>query len=297
MLIGAHVSIQGGLHQSPVRAARYGCECFQIFSRNQMQWISPSLGEEKIHLFQKAWVENGRMPVLIHDIYLVNLSSPNEAMRSKSCLAVMEELRRAEALGIRWVAIHPGSHLGAGEAAGLTCCAESLSWILKKTADCQAGILIETTAGQGHDLGYRLEHLAFLLSQVNNSERLAVCADTCHMFAAGYDLKSKQGAEALWREFDSLIGLTHLKAFHINDSIRERGSRVDRHTFIGEGQIGSAAFRRLLRDERFAQLPGIMEIPRKEQEFVQIIPQVKKLRGVPTASSMQPIGRVARIRK
>ncbi len=242
-------------------------------------------------------MDNGRLPVLIHDIYLVNLSSPDEARRSKSCLAVVEELHRAEALGIRWVAIHPGSHLGTGEAAGLSFCSDSLSRILKKTAGCQAGILIETTTGQGHDLGHRLEHLAFLLTRVNNPERLAVCADTCHMFAAGYDLKSKKGAEVLWREFDSLIGLAHLKAFHINDSIRERGSRVDRHTFIGEGQIGGAAFRRLLRDERFTKLPGIMEIPRSENEFVEIIPRIKKLRGAPASRRMQPIGGARRLSK
>jgi deoxyribonuclease-4 len=173
MLIGAHVSIQGGLHQSPVRAIRYGCECFQIFSRNQMQWKAPSLTEEKIRLFRDAWAENGRLSALIHDIYLVNLSSPNEAMRSKSCSTAAEELRRAGALGIQWIVIHPGSHLGAGEAAGLKFCADSLSKILKKTANCQAGILIETTAGQGNDLGHRLEHIDFLLNTVNRPENIS----------------------------------------------------------------------------------------------------------------------------
>jgi deoxyribonuclease-4 len=279
MLIGAHVSIQNGLHESPARAARYGCECFQIFSRNQQQWASRPLAENQIRRFRKTWRENGRLPVLIHDIYLVNLSTPDEALRAKSCRTVADELERAEALGIRWVNIHPGSHRGAGEKVGLTYCAHSLSWILKQTAGLQAGILVETTAGQGDGVGHRLEHIAFLLSEVRQPKRLAVCADTCHMFAAGYDLKSKRGAETVWREFDSLIGLRHLKAFHINDSIRERGSRIDRHTFIGEGQIGRAAFRRLLRDERFAELPGIMEIPKTDEEFVRTVAQLKELRG------------------
>jgi len=279
MLIGAHVSVQGGLHQGPVRAARYGCECFQIFSRNQRRWAAPPLSREQIHLFRKAWRDSGSLPVLIHDIYLVNLSSRDEAIRAKSCRAVVEELQRAESLGVCWVAIHPGSHRGAGEKAGLDACATSLSWILKETAGLHAGILIETTAGQGHDLGYRLEQIAFLLSEVNEPERLGVCADTCHMLAAGYDLKSKNGYEAVWREFDSLIGFSRLRAFHINDSIRKLGSRIDRHTFVGEGQIGTAAFRRLLRDERFATLPGIMEIPRSDEEFVQNVAKMKHLRG------------------
>ncbi|MFH1010563.1 MAG: deoxyribonuclease IV [bacterium] len=279
MLIGAHVSVQGGLHQGPLRAARFGCECFQIFSRNQRQWTAPPLSREQVHSFQKAWRDGGHLPVLIHDIYLVNLSSPDEAVRSKSCQALLEELHRAESLGVRWVAIHPGSHRGAGEKAGLAACANSLSWILNKTTGLHAGILIETTAGQGHDLGHGLEQIAFLLSEVNEGERLGVCTDTCHMFAAGYDLKSKNGYEAVWYEFDALIGLLRLKAFHVNDSIRQRGSRIDRHTFVGEGQIGTTAFRRLLRDERFAALPGIMEIPRSDEEFVRSVTQMKKLRG------------------
>ncbi len=280
MLIGAHVSIQGGLNESPARAARYGCECFQIFSRNQQQWASQALTKDQIRRFRKAWRDNGRLPVLIHDIYLVNLSTSDEALREKSCHTVADELERAEALGIRWVNIHPGSHRGAGEKVGLAHCAQSLSWVLKQTAGLRAGILIETTAGQGDSVGHRLEHIAFLLSEVKKPKRLAVCVDTCHMFAAGYDLKSRRGAETVWREFDSLIGLQSLKAFHINDSIRERGSRIDRHTFIGEGQIGIAAFRRVLRDERFAELPGIMEIPKTDEEFVRTVAQVKELRGM-----------------
>ncbi len=285
MLIGAHVSVQGGLHEGPPRAARYGCECFQIFSRNQRQWATRPLSQEQVRLFQKAWKDSSHLPVLIHDIYLVNLSSPDDAVRAKSCQAVLEELHRAESLGIRWVVIHPGSHRGAGEKAGLSACADSLSWILRRSERLSSGILIETTAGHGNDIGHRLEHIAYLLSEVRAGERLGVCADTCHMFAAGYDLKSKDGYEAVWREFDSLIELSRLKAFHINDSIRERSSRVDRHTFIGEGQIGKAAFRRLLRDERFTNLPGIMEIPRSDEEFLRIIAQIKKLRGARRAAS------------
>jgi deoxyribonuclease-4 len=285
VLIGAHVSVQGGLQEGPLRAAGYGCECFQIFSRNQRQWATRPLSREQIQQFRKAWAESGNLPALIHDIYLVNLSSPDDAVREKSCQAVLEELHRAETLGIRWVVIHPGSHRGAGEKAGLSACADSLSSILKKSAKLSAGILLETTAGQGNDIGHRLEHIAYLLGEVRAGERLAVCTDTCHMYAAGYDLKSKEGYEAVWRRFDSLIGLSRLKAFHINDSIRERGSRVDRHTFIGEGQIGKAAFRRLLRDERFTNLPGIMEIPRSDEEFLRIIAQVKKLRGGRKASN------------
>jgi deoxyribonuclease-4 len=285
VLIGAHVSVQGGLQEGPLRAAAYGCECFQIFSRNQRQWATRPLSREQIQRFRKAWRESGDLPALIHDIYLVNLSSPDEAVRAKSCQAVLEELHRAESLGVRWVVIHPGSHRGAGEKAGLAACAHSLSWTLRKSAKLNAGILIETTAGQGNDIGHRFEHITYLLDKVLASERLAVCVDTCHMFVAGSDLKSKDGYEAVWREFDSMIGLSRLRAFHINDSIRERGSRVDRHTFIGEGQIGKTAFRRLLRDERFTNLPGIMEIPRSDEEFLRIIAQVKKLRGARKTAS------------
>ncbi len=279
MLIGAHVSIQGGLHEGAVRAAASKCECFQIFSRNQRQWIAPPLTDEQIRSYRKAWTRNGRLPVLIHDSYLNNISTPDDNLRAKSCNALVEELKRAEALGVRWIVIHPGSHRGAGEKTGLAHCAKSLKWIFKQTSRLKSGILLETTAGQGNGIGHKLEHLAFLLENAGNKKRLAICADTCHLFAAGYDLKSKRGADAFWNEFDSLIGLARLKAFHINDSIGELGSHLDRHTFIGEGQIGKTAFRRLLRDERFLRLPGIMEIPRWDEELTRTVADIKKLRG------------------
>jgi deoxyribonuclease-4 len=196
----------------------------------------------------------------VHDAYLINLSSPDSVLRRRSVSALVEEIRRADTLGIRYVNTHPGSHRGTGERQGLGNCARSLREVLRRTARTNVSILLETTAGQGHDLGWRFSHLGDLIRALDGSNRLGVCLDTCHAFAAGYNFRTDESYAALWREFDHVIGIERLKAFHLNDSQYPLGSRRDRHEEIGKGQIGEEGFRRLMNDKRFRGLPAVTEL-------------------------------------
>jgi deoxyribonuclease-4 len=261
MLVGAHLSVAGGLSNAFSLAARFDCESLQIFTKSQLQWASQPLAADEVYAWLCAWQEREWLPCLVHDSYLINLASPDEALRRKSVDAFVDELERAALLGILWVNTHPGSHKGAGVAAGLEKCTLSIQECLERTEGLGVGILLETTAGQGNDLGSRFENLAHLLEQVNVSERMGVCFDTCHSFAAGYDLRSDESYEAVWRRFDELIGLRNLRAFHLNDSRFPLGSRRDRHAEIGKGELGVSSFRRLMCDPRFDGHPGITELP------------------------------------
>jgi len=261
MLVGAHVSVAGGLEKAFDWVKEFGCEALQIFTKSQLRWESKPLDPDEVYAWLMAWEAGGWPPCLVHDSYLINQASPDELLRRKSVDAFVDEIERAAMLGIPWVNTHPGSHRGSGEEAGLATCATSLREVLERTEGLPVGILLENTAGQGNDLGSRFEHLAYLLEKSGGGERVGVCFDTCHGFAAGHDLRTDEAYARTWSRFDELIGLANLHAFHLNDCRFPLGSRRDRHAEIGKGEIGAAAFGRLMNDPRFAGHIGITELP------------------------------------
>jgi len=277
MLVGAHLSVAGGLSRAFQLAGEFACESIQIFTKSQLQWAAKPLEPDDVCAWLDAWETSDWPPCLVHDSYLINLASPDDALRQKSVEAFVDELERAALLGIPWVNMHPGSHKGAGEAAGLSRCANSLIECLQRTEGLGVGILLETTAGQGNDLGSRFENLACLLERVNAPERMGVCYDTCHSFAAGCDLRTEKSYESVWKRFDELIGLRFLHAFHLNDSRFPLGSRRDRHAEIGKGKLGMNAFRLLMQDARFSGHPGITELP--DEETTRSLRRLKKIRN------------------
>lgn len=277
MLVGAHVSVAGGLTEAFRWSEKFECESLQIFTKSQLQWAARPLEGEDITGWLDAWEAAGWPPCFVHDSYLINLSSPDEALRKKSVNAFIDELERAAMLGIPWVNTHPGSHKGAGETAGLDNCVLSLRECLERTEGLGVGILLETTAGQGNDIGSKFEHHAFLLEKTHSPERMGVCLDTCHSFAAGYDFRTEESYHAVWTRFDELIGLRYLHAFHLNDCRFPLGSKRDRHAEIGKGEIGETAFRLLMNDSRFEGHPGITELP--DEVTPQSLELLKSLRG------------------
>jgi deoxyribonuclease IV len=261
LLAGAHMSIAGGLHRAFERGHLLKCRTIQIFLKNSNQWKAKVLSERDRALFQSARDRTAIHPILAHDSYLINLASPDPDLYRKSLDAFVEEMQRANFLGIPYLVMHPGAHTGSGTKAGIASVAQALRQALD-IVEPPAAILLENTAGQGSSLGWRFEQLAAILEQAGKSDRLGVCFDTCHAFAAGYDLRTEEGYEATLREFDRLIGIEKIRAFHMNDSKKELGSRVDRHFHIGKGFIGPDAFRFLVNDPRFIAIPKILETPK-----------------------------------
>jgi deoxyribonuclease IV len=261
VLLGAHVPTAGGLHRAHDNGQAIGATAIQIFTRNKMQWQVAPLGPEEVAAFRNELLASGVRAVLSHASYLINLASPNPDFLGKSRDAMVAELVRCDALGIPHAVVHPGAHMGEGESAGLRAVAASLDEVLQRTDGLQAGLLLEVTAGQGTCLGHRFEHLAEILARVRRPERLGICLDTCHLYAADYDLATPRGYEATLRAFEDVLGLPRLKAVHLNDSKTARGSRVDRHARAGEGTLGLATFRRLLADPRLAGVPKVLETP------------------------------------
>jgi deoxyribonuclease-4 len=264
LLIGAHLSIAGGLPLAIARGEALGCTALQIFTKNASQWRGKPISGEEAAAFRAAWSESSIGPVVAHDSYLINLAAPQEEMWRKSIAAFLEELERCALLGVPALVMHPGAHLGAGEAAGIARLAEAFRLVFAR-APAGVSVLLENTAGQGTCLGWRFEHLAEVMERVPEG-RFGVCLDTCHAFAAGYDFATETGYEATLAEFDRLVGLERIAAFHVNDAKKGLGSRVDRHEHIGQGTIGRQAFGLLLRDERFRQVPKILETPKGEDE-------------------------------
>ena len=262
ILLGAHMSIAGGVHCAVERAESIGCTTMQMFAKNNNQWRGKKLTAEDISTYKKLLRESSIGPVVVHDSYLINLCATDKDILQKSRDALKDELDRCEMLGVEYLNFHPGSHMGAGEKDGIERIAESLNLIHAQTTGYNVKSVIETTAGQGTAIGYRFEHLRQIIDLVKQQERMAVCVDTCHVFAAGYDIVTEAGYEHTFREFDSVVGLDRLVAFHVNDAKRERGSRVDRHEHIGKGMIGKAGFRLLMNDERFRAIPKILETPK-----------------------------------
>jgi deoxyribonuclease-4 len=277
MKFGAHMSISGGLHKAFGHGERAGCDTIQIFSKNQQQWRGKPLGEQEIALFQAEQQRTGFGPLIVHDSYLINLASPKDELWEKSIAAFADELERCAALGIPYLVTHPGAHTGSGEEVGLRREAEALNRLFDAGVGGDVLVLLETTAGQGTCLGYRFEHLAQLIELVGHAERLGVCVDTCHLLAAGYDIRTPEACAATFDEFDRVIGIERIKAFHLNDSQKDLGSRVDRHTHIGDGCVGLEGFRAVVNDPRFADLPMILETP-KDDDLAEDIENLAKLR-------------------
>ena len=279
MKFGAHMSIAGGLHKAFGHGERAGCNTIQIFSKNQQQWRARPLAEQDIAQFKAEQQRTGFGPIVVHDSYLINLASPNDELWEKSIAAFADELERCAALGIPYLVTHPGAHTGSGEQAGLRREAEALNRLFEQGVGGDVVVLLETTAGQGSCLGHRFEHLAQLIELSRRPERLGVCVDTCHMLAAGYDIRTAESCAATLEEFDRVVGIERIKAFHLNDSQKDLGSRVDRHAHIGEGCIGLEGFRAIVNDPRFADMPMILETP-KGDDLAEDIENLAKLRGL-----------------
>jgi len=264
MRLGAHESIAGGLHLAFDRARTVGCDAVQLFVKSNRAWAVKPLTEEDIRLFKEKAAETGIHPAVGHASYLLNPAAPDEELWRKSRDTLIIELERCEALDIPYLVLHPGSHMDAGEEEGLKRVARALGEVHAATRGFRARILLETTAGQGTNLGYRFEQLAWLIENTPEGERLGVCLDTCHAFAAGYELRTPEGYEATLEEFDRIIGLSRLLAVHLNDSKNGLGSRVDRHEHIGKGVLGLETFRMVVNDPRMAALPGLLETPKSD---------------------------------
>ena len=265
--LGAHMSIAGGMERAVERARSVGATALQVFCKSANQWRARPLVSDEVARFRDAMREADLADhTLSHCSYLINLASPDDALWRRSVEALREELARCVALGIRWVVLHPGSHVGSGEDAGLDRVANGLDAALDgpDAVEGDVTVLLENTAGQGTNLGHRFEHLAALIERAACGDRLGVCFDTCHALAAGYEFRDAASCAAMWSTFDRVIGLDRLRAFHLNDSKRERGSRRDRHEHIGRGEVGLEAFRLVLRDPRFRGLPMVLETPKDE---------------------------------
>jgi deoxyribonuclease-4 len=263
-LFGAHMSVAGGLHNAVAASVAHGCQTVQLFTKNANQWEGRPITDGEARTFRRAVADAGLQFPTAHDSYLINLAAPDDALYRKSIDAFTDELERAEALGLSYLVTHPGAHTGSGEDAGLARVVAALDEVHARCAGFRVVVLLELTAGQGTSLGYRFEHLTTILDRVKDASRLGVCFDTCHAFAAGYALTSAEDYVTTFDRFDEVIGLERLKLFHINDSLREFGSRVDRHAGIGLGEIGLEAFRRLVTDARFGALPMILETPKED---------------------------------
>jgi deoxyribonuclease-4 len=258
------MSIAGGLPRAVDRAQASRCEALQIFTKSAGQWRARPLPPDEIALFRQRVEESGIYPVVAHNSYLINLAAAAPALRAQSFAALGEELDRAEALGLDGLVMHPGSYTSGTEQEGLRLIADGIARLLASRPHGRARILLEHTAGQGTNLGHTFEQLAAILAALDGSSRVGVCLDTCHLLTAGYDLCSDEGYAQTFRHFDRIVGLDRIKVFHLNDSKRPCGSRVDRHEHIGKGCLGLEPFRRLLNDARFKALPMLLETPKLE---------------------------------
>ncbi|MFQ5928087.1 MAG: deoxyribonuclease IV [Acidobacteriota bacterium] len=261
-LLGAHMSIAGGTPLAVERASRLGCRVLQIFVRNCNQWKGKPLLDEEVENFRNAWARSQIQEVVAHDSYLINLASPENELRRRSIGALLDELDRSERLGLSYLVVHPGSHRGEGKKEGIKRIAQAIDQIHEKTWDWSVRIALETTAGQGTSIGYRFEHMRDIMACCRYPERVFVCMDTCHIFAAGYDIRQRDEYSKTMEEFDRVVDLKKLKIFHFNDSKKDLGSRVDRHDHIGQGKIGISGFQWILNDRRFTEIPKILETPK-----------------------------------
>jgi deoxyribonuclease-4 len=263
-LFGAHMSVAGGCHNALLAAQAHGCPAVQLFTKNANQWAARDFTDDEVALFRATRRKTGVRSLAAHDSYLINLASPDETLYRRSVEAFVVEMQRAERLGLHYLVMHPGAHLDSGEEAGLGRVARALDEAHARCPGFRVKVLVETTAGQGTTLGWRVEQLARILELVAAPGRLGVCLDACHVFAAGYALAPENEYRATMRAFDKAVGLRRLRMFHVNDSLKPLGSRVDRHAHIGRGQLGLEPFRLLVNDRRFRNRPMILETPKEE---------------------------------
>ena len=277
---GAHVSASGGVENAVKNAKDIGATAFALFTKNQRQWIAPALTPQQIATFKEAMAEAGfsAAQILPHDSYLINLGHPDEDGLQKSRESFFEEMQRCELLGLDRLNFHPGSHLKRiSEEGSLDRIAESINMALERTQGVTA--VLENTAGQGSNLGYKFEHLAYIIDRVEDKSRVGVCLDTCHSFAAGYDLRTKEACDATFAEFDRIIGFKYLRGMHLNDAMRPLGSHIDRHSPMGDGEIGIECFKYIASDPRFDNIPLILETP-DEERWAQEIAQLRAFANV-----------------
>ncbi|MDH4183412.1 MAG: deoxyribonuclease IV [Nitrospinota bacterium] len=276
---GAHISIAGGVEKSPARGEAIGAAAIQIFTKNNTRWAGPPILPAQAAQFQEQSRLCGVQAVASHVCYLVNLASAEPEISKKSREAFLDEMDRADLLGIPYLVFHPGAHMGAGEEDGMKRVADCLGWAMDQRPKSRTLLTLETTAGQGTGLGHRFSQLARIIELTGNEGRLGVCVDTCHIFAAGYGLASRKEYQATFAEFQAELGLERIKLFHINDSKKPQGARVDRHEHIGKGAIGAEGFRLLVNDTRFAKAPMILETP-KGPDGAEDIENLKFLKGL-----------------
>lgn len=279
LLLGSHTSVAGGIHTAFARAASIGCTTMQVFVKNANQWYGKPPTDDDVLKYREAQAQCRVHPVIAHAAYLINLCAANPAVRKKSQEGFEDEVRRCERFGIKALVVHPGAHIGAGEDEGIKCIADSLNIVHERTNSFRALSALETTAGQGTTLGYKFEHLRRIIDLVEQKERMVVCIDTCHLFAAGYPVHTQKGWDATIREFDQVIGLDRLVAVHVNDSIKPFGSRRDRHEHIGKGVMGLEGFRALMNDTRLANIPKILETD-KSEDLHEDVENMNVLRGL-----------------
>ena len=278
-LLGAHTSTSGGVSKSVELAERLNFTAMQIFTKNNNRWFQKPLEEKEIESFKTKLEQSQIKFVVSHDSYLINLCAKDKTILGKSRIALLDELERCELLGIPHLNFHPGSHLGLGEEDGIKLIAESLNIVHQKTQYFKVSSMLETTAGQGTAIGYRFEQLQHIIELVEQKERMTICIDTAHVFAAGYDIKDPKNFKKVLKDFDEIIGLERLKCFHLNDSKKELGSRVDRHEHIGKGFIGMKGFSNIMNDKRLKNIPKILETP-KGKEQLEDLENLKILRSL-----------------
>lgn len=275
---GAHMPTAGGLHKAVTGGFKIGCDCVQLFTASPRQWKSAPLDPKAVRAFRRSVDATGLFPLIAHDSYLINLASPDPALREKSRQAFLEEMRRAEMLGLDYVVTHMGAHTGSGVDAGIAALCDSLNWLHRQIPDYRVKVALETTAGQGTCLGGDFDHFPQILASVDEPERLRVCMDTCHIFVAGYDLVTAEAARKALDLFDEKVGLHRLCALHANDAQKGCGSKLDRHAHIGHGCIGADGFTALLSDPRLPDgLPVIVETPESETMHAVNVWQLRRL--------------------
>jgi deoxyribonuclease-4 len=261
-LLGAHFSIAKGLHRALYEAKAHRCTALQIFTKNANTWKERTLAQDEIRRFDQARKETGIIEIVSHAAYLINLATSERKKHVLSCNALVSELIRSSMLDIPFIVLHPGAHMGIGEEKGIEKIADSINEMFAKTSGIKTRLLFETTAGQGSGMGYSFEQLALIMDKIENRNRCGICLDTSHIFAAGYDIRTKESYRKTINAFDAIIGIKNLFVIHLNDSKKELGSRVDRHEHIGEGYIGMNMFKLVMNDRRFRDVPKIIETPK-----------------------------------
>ena len=268
--LGAHMSIAGGYFKAVEQAAACDCDCVQIFTKNNNQWRAKELTDDDVLKFRTALAERKIGHPIAHDSYLINLATPDDILWKKSIDAFVVELQRAERLGLESVVMHPGAHTTSSAEQGIDRVVQAFDEVHRQTPGLKVLTLVETTAGQGSCLGWRFEQLAEILSRTHDSDRMGICVDTCHLFAAGYPLTDRRDYLATMKALDQTVGLDRVRAFHLNDSKKELGSRVDRHEHIGRGKLGLEAFRNVLNDQRFRNVPMFLETAKEQEHGVEM---------------------------